>query len=1005
MQVSLPVADHRGRHSRRLSYLSRQQLSDATLPPALSLASTGDKPPPSFLRGTVLREFALKASLFSLIFDAMEGPGGIRERYGFQGGVSGGARVAIDVLLADLVGGGGSPADTSDAAIAALHEAYFENYNNWALTVGARCVFSERLVSADSRLSVDSLQGPRVAAARAAAGLPAAPSPPPLPATGAAPRERLADLVLAYAIRTESANLRFMPELSAWLFHQMRFDFLPPPTAAEISAVLPQCSSAEATAAAAAAPETSFFAISTVAPLYAILKSGAARRVPVPPACGGMCSSRHTTRERPSSERANYDDLNEFFWTDRCLSVAPHTACPPRLLLTAALGGPSAPKTFREVASWAAILLLFFRWFSVQAVAFHAVFSVAWAIVAKGGLNLTGLVLVAPFDIILAASEAAQTAGWCHLLLLVMAAAHSAPPRALGPALARALYGILWSGTLIVAANAYTLFNIDIFRGPVWLAIVGVRFLFYIIGEGAFGPCGCGRGMAVCDALASLERVVDTGVPLSGGGAYAYAGRVARRGGTLAVAGPAFLAQPVSRILQYSFFWVVVLLAKLVFDLQVIVEQVRLVRTVQEYPLKYSELFTFSFLGYKHALIIIGSWLSVISLIAVNSYIAFVLAAPVVGWAACSADGMGQLPAGVDVRDAFVHGLRRLGGKRARPLAQQFTALCVPLAAGTNGGGEAEGMVAGGVDRDSHDIFRRAWDQFVMALREDDLISNEEQLKLMYGDDVLGVSSALPLFMYSGVIKSFIARANKLPLLASTANSDEEFIIAAAPNAHAREAMAEIAAAVPHLLTLVVQSHAAFGFSDAAVFTTISSLFLPAPGATLRDTVIRLLGPPTVGGPGARWATPRDLLREVAASVSRFVVAFERSDASTRLRGSPLISLASKLLLLLGDVWGVPPDIIVAITSGAPTLPAPERVGGVGRAVLSYNTPSLEALAFAAVHHRETSSVPATNVADVPSSSAFSGPVAVRSVRRLVAILQDPNDGGGLLDGGGDDPR
>ena len=978
---------HRGRHSRRLSYLSRQQLGDATLPPALAGSNA-----PSFLRGTVLREFALKASLSALVTSAMEGPGGVSERYGFQGGPGGGARVAVGVLIADLVGGGGSPAESTEAAIAALHEAYFENYNNWALTVGARCVYSERLISADAGLSAVVLGGPRVAAAAATAGLPAPPPPPP-PLTGAAPRERLTDLALAYAIRVESANLRFMPELCAWLFHQMRFDFLRPPSAAEMAAALPPGN-------LVASPETSFFAATTVGPIYAVLKVGAARRAPLPDAL--FCSNRATarTRERPSSERANYDDLNEFFWTHRCLAVAPHTQCPARLHLTTALGGPSAPKTFREVASWATILLLFFRWFSVQAVAFHAIFAIAWEIVAKGGLNLTGLVLVNPLVLVLAASDAAQTAAWAHLLLLLMAAAHSSPPRKFGPAFARAAYGIAWSGTLIVAANAKMLFNLNLFRGPVWLAIVGARLLFYVISEGALGPCGCGRGMALCDGLAALERVIDVGVPLSGGGAYAYAGRVARRGGKLAIAGPAFLAQPASRIVQYSFFWVIVLLAKLVFDLQVIVEQVRLVRTVQEFPLKYSELFTFEFLGYKHALIIIGSWLSVLSLVSVNSYIAFVLAAPVVGWAACAADGLGQLPAGVDVRGAFVHGLRRMGGNKARPLALQFTSICVPLATSAGAGaiaGADAGVCVGvsvGVDKDrnAHDVFRRAWDQFVMSLREDDVISNNEQLKLLYGDDVLGVSSALPLFMYSGVVKSFISRANKLPLLAATAVSDEAFITAAAPDVHAREALAEIMVAAPHLLTLVVQSHAAFSFSDAVVFETISALFAPPPGATLRETVVRLLGPPTVGA-GKRWATPLDLLREVAASVSRFAVTFERSGASTRLRGSPLTALACKLLLLLEDVWGVPPVVIV------PNLVPPGRGGG-GRSI-SFPTPSLEALALAANHHRESSAA----AANVTTAAAFPGPNAVRSVRGLVAILREPNDGGGLLDGGGADPR
>lgn len=95
----------------------------------------------------------------------IEGEGGVAERFGFQAGDKGGSRCAGENLTADLASGGGHPVPALDAAIAALHEQCFENYNEWALMIGARPVYSARLVL--QKVAARDLAGRHVAAALA----------------------------------------------------------------------------------------------------------------------------------------------------------------------------------------------------------------------------------------------------------------------------------------------------------------------------------------------------------------------------------------------------------------------------------------------------------------------------------------------------------------------------------------------------------------------------------------------------------------------------------------------------------------------------------------------------------------------------------------------------------------------------------------------------------------------------------------------------------------------
>ena len=244
-------------NARRRSSLSDKDLLQALRYPAVPCALS----PPPYLRGTLAAFWQQKASLSALVTSAMDT---VQQLHGFHSAENGAVALAKATLLSHLTGGGGAPLLPQDA-IAALHENVFENYNNWSLMVGARCVWSARL-------------GPPLQSEVQLSGPALPPWVPPAPpyASGADARVRLSQLCLHYAIRAEAANLVFMPELCAWLFHQMSVGCAPP--SAEGRAAWR--AGAEASGAA---PYTSFFSHTTIAPLYAVLKQGA-RRTEAPPA-------------------------------------------------------------------------------------------------------------------------------------------------------------------------------------------------------------------------------------------------------------------------------------------------------------------------------------------------------------------------------------------------------------------------------------------------------------------------------------------------------------------------------------------------------------------------------------------------------------------------------------------------------------------------------------------------------------------------------------------------
>jgi hypothetical protein len=346
-----------------------------------------------------------------------------------------------------------------------------------------------------------------------------------------------------------------------------------------------------------------------------------------------------------------------------------------------------------------------------------------------------------------------------------------------------------------------------------------------------------------------------------------------------------------------------------------------------------------------------------------------------------------------------------------------------------------------------------------LALREGDLVSNEEQCRLLYGDGVLGVDNQRPLFLYAGKLRRLVVGADRVARLAASAASDADFVrLATRGDAAAVEAAAEAWAALPHILVCVCQSHSAVGADDGRVAATVHALFeLRAERAEgLRDAVLQALG----GGEDAEAASrARAAALELCGLAARLVVEFEREGASTRLRRAPLLALTRALLVRLHDLRCAPGEAIgaapapraakpkagaaarlwrllaggeggAADEAPAPAAPAAAaaKVAGEGRGS-SFAAPQLDSFAAAAAAaaaaeasgggdaveeegeeeeeaEGESKAGEAAAVVDVSRSATAAragrsrGGADTRTIRGLVALLSRPNEGTGRLDGG-----
>ena len=860
-------------------------------------------PPPLFLRGVVRKWAVLEAVLCRRVGLLLTGDAGSHEplsavdlesvgaspmdaavgyrrnrrplgsKFGFAAGC---VLASGEALVADLTSAGGPPCSVAEA-IASLHEQAFSSYPAWAQMVGATGVRPGG--SENSSLGEEP---PPVA--EPAAGCCCArrrpPPPAPLPALSSlslpSPSAQLDDLALLYMVRAESANLRFAPECMLWLWHQMRHGTLQPPR-----------SEVEAAVAAAAGGAPSFVMQRCVSPLYEVLRKAAAD--------GGTASG-----------RINYDDLNEMFWRPACLDVAwwdevagggapsaaaragPPAAGPSILRAPSAApragppaAGPSSlrpQKSYYERSSYLTLLLAFWRIALLQLVMAYALCAVAQDIVDGGGSSLADLPRLRPRSALVAASGAMAVSACGPLGALLLAGARGTPPRlcppsapacrALGRALctcaplARALWALAWAGGFLLLLLSEPLLGLRLFGGPAWWGACAARGAVALLSETrlASGAGACGARLR--RALLALER------PSATPGGCRLLGR-------------AQLALPLRSVAASACFWALVLGAKALLDVNILIQMLRLVRTLElagsapELPplAPAWELRIGGGPAGAHGLLLLGGWLSTAVLLATNSALIYTLAGAALGVALLAREGLGAIGSARAGAAAFGDGGGGGGGRRL-PLAQQWARV-------SGGGAAREGL------------FARAWDAAVCALRAEDLLSDAETARLLHGCGGAQTGGPqLPLFLQAGRLAGLLSRPRSLAAAAARVRDDGAFLAAVLPSAAGVRAAVEAREGILAALEAVARAHSAVGPGDARLAATLRALCAPRPGQSLRACAGELLG--EAGGAAAGLlADALALLRE-----------FERPGACVGVAGSPLAAAALALIARLAALRG-----------------------------------------------------------------------------------------------------
>ena len=627
-----------------------------------------------------------------------------------------------------------------------------------------------------------------------------------------------------------------------------------------------------------------------------------------------------------------------------------------------------------------AVLLGVWRWAALLATLFHALVVIANAIVVSGGNDVTGVVRLPLVGTLVDLTAALVSLCAVQAAVTLVGALHEMPmPSALigSWTVVKCVYSFTWLAVVVVVCNSKELLGVQLFGGPVWWCVVGARAFPLLLAEGVFSPLGCTRGNPLRRLAAELEHAQFTT-----GSAPGDADVVSWR----------HTHQPLSRVIPYTLIWGVILAVKSVFDLQILTQQLRLVASVRTATLVYAPFWSLTVFGFPHALLLVGSWLVTCTLFLLDSHVAFSLVLPAIGYCLLVRDGVGLLASPADVKASFKNGR---GWKNPTPLAAQFVKVCLPDLSGR--GEEAAAAT-----------FRVAWDAFVFNLREQDLISNAEQCKLLYGSAVVGVPAGLPLFMHAGAIHRVLSRTPAISGAAFLVEDDAALLDVAfggggwgclrggGRDTIAEGAVTEVLSSLPLILAHVCTSHSAIGVGDPHVRATVRELFSLAPGETLRDLVATSLG---------RCEDPGATLARLSSSASALCVEFERDGASSQMRGSPLVSHAIALLvgvhaLRFSDVSPISDD------GGGAAPMARGRHRHRGGA--SLYGPSLDAIVSTAELSPATGS-PAGGSPARSSIGSLGSPDGsplvggdTRSLAGVVALLRTQNDGSGRLDGEGD---
>jgi hypothetical protein len=307
-------------------------------------------------------------------------------------------------------------------------------------------------------------------------------------------------------------------------------------------------------------------------------------------------------------------------------------------------------------------------------------------------------------------------------------------------------------------------------------------------------------------------------------------------------------------------------------------------------------------------------------------------------------DGIGAVKHASSLKAAFKHGISLT---QSTPLAEQFVKKIMPRA--------LEHAV-----RPSF-IFARAWDAFVGSLRRNDMISNEEQCLLMYGDGVVGVDPKLPLMMYAGKILRVIQRSPTWMAHIRPGMNDEDVVdLICQRDSLTADALQEILSGLPLLIAQVCQSHSSIGFHDPHILARMTALLQPPPGQKLSDFLITI----------RRNVRRVDLcLVELAGLVSRMCIEIERQNASTRLLGNALVDATVRLLQLLQQVLGTEEN---------------HESYSIDRCISSMGAQPWDGQGERIASMQELPDMPPTDT---------------RSLEGIIQLLQTPNEATGMLDG------
>jgi hypothetical protein len=148
---------------------------------------------PPFLRGRLLLLWRREQEVRSLT-DAVLGV--LVSRFGFDNAPSGAAECAADALVADVTGAG---IDVEDD-IARLHAGTLDNYHHWVRVVNTPPLAGTHW---DAEVEQALVAAATTASARGQCSEPSVETV-----------RLLADLALWYAIRAETVDMRYMPEVS-----------------------------------------------------------------------------------------------------------------------------------------------------------------------------------------------------------------------------------------------------------------------------------------------------------------------------------------------------------------------------------------------------------------------------------------------------------------------------------------------------------------------------------------------------------------------------------------------------------------------------------------------------------------------------------------------------------------------------------------------------------------------------------------------------------------------